>query len=646
MNRMQKMQKYKKRILLILLFLLSLQLCGCGKKKASSPLSQKSRTLFIYMCGSNLETKNGAAGKNIDELLAADIGDDMNIVIETGGAAQWKSHDIRNDVLSRYEVRDGELKLIETLENASMGEAETLSDFLSWGKENYLSENNILILWDHGSGPVNGVCFDENYRFDPLTLTELKEAFGNAGPDVKFSIIGFDACLMANIETASVVSDHADYMVASEEIEPPGGWDYKALAETFASGEDGLELGKKICDSYMEKSASYGKENYATLAVYDLSLMNGMIEWFNKVVVIIRDALGDKTSSQEMMHGLTSCDRFGGNNSYQGRSNLIDLLDIFNHTPYIGGDLTGLWDMVDRFVPYTVHGDSHTAYGLSFYYPVLYEKNEIEEYIALGIFDEYSSFLQDYYLDIPDKTVEYADQGSITSNGNFSVSLTSDSMLYLCTIDYLLMKTDSSGELHILRTDNDIFNDQDGITYENRFSGYSPALEGHEMFSAAIMRTEYDVGYSAPVIVNGERTSLFFDYDLPSEYDEEETEGHFIPVGLWGGYDENGLPDGDMTALCKGDRVQVITDITYSNGEVTENWSEEFTIGEVDDAIKWMPLSDDKYEFVYVIKDVFGNTFMSDMATFEASKKDEADPVPSFKVTDIQPYTLGYIPDN
>ena len=37
------------------------------------------RTLFIYMCGSNLETKQGLGGKNIKELLAADTGE-LNIV--------------------------------------------------------------------------------------------------------------------------------------------------------------------------------------------------------------------------------------------------------------------------------------------------------------------------------------------------------------------------------------------------------------------------------------------------------------------------------------------------------------------------------------------------------------------------------------
>ena len=32
-------------------------------------------SIYLYLCGSNLETKMGAAGRNIDELLAADIPD-------------------------------------------------------------------------------------------------------------------------------------------------------------------------------------------------------------------------------------------------------------------------------------------------------------------------------------------------------------------------------------------------------------------------------------------------------------------------------------------------------------------------------------------------------------------------------------------
>lgn len=60
------------------------------------------KTIFIYMCGSNQETKQGLAGKNIDEILKANIGSDINVVIETGGAQTWRSHDIDNSAIECY----------------------------------------------------------------------------------------------------------------------------------------------------------------------------------------------------------------------------------------------------------------------------------------------------------------------------------------------------------------------------------------------------------------------------------------------------------------------------------------------------------------------------------------------------------------
>ena len=45
-----------------------------------------SKTLFIYMCGSDLESKQGAATKNIEEILSTQLDDNINVVIQTGGA--------------------------------------------------------------------------------------------------------------------------------------------------------------------------------------------------------------------------------------------------------------------------------------------------------------------------------------------------------------------------------------------------------------------------------------------------------------------------------------------------------------------------------------------------------------------------------
>ena len=259
----------KKSISVLLAFIILLTLfCGCINTGSDK------KTLFIYMCGSNLESKQGLAGKNIDEILSAEISDSINIVIETGGTVQWHSHDIDSDSLSRYEIKDGTLKLIETLEVSSMGEAQTLTDFLDWGQKKYPSKHSSLILWDHGAGASQGICFDEKYGFDPLTIAELKSALENAKLKNKLEFIGFDACLMASMETAYYVKDFANYMLASEEIEPSGGWDYKALCEAMSGKSDYIEIGREICDSFVQKCKEKEKL-YATLSLFDLSQTEG-----------------------------------------------------------------------------------------------------------------------------------------------------------------------------------------------------------------------------------------------------------------------------------------------------------------------------------------------------------------------------------
>ena len=273
----QEKKEMRRALSVFLIALLPLAIfCGCVNIKKNS------KTLFIYMCGSNLETKQGLAGKNIDELLTASVGDDVNIVIETGGAATWRSHNIDNNALQRYEVKDGSLNLIESLPNGNMGESETLGDFLKWGSENYPAERDMLVLWDHGGGSAKGVCFDENYSFDSLSLAELKEALDNAQLKSKLDFITFDACLMATIEVVSVMSDYSDYMIASEEIIPAGGMDYKAMCEAFASDKSNEEIGKKICDSFMDKCKSTGKDTYSTLSLINLSNADELVKQFNE----------------------------------------------------------------------------------------------------------------------------------------------------------------------------------------------------------------------------------------------------------------------------------------------------------------------------------------------------------------------------
>ena len=304
---------------------------GCTSSKESSSTVDVSfvpggSTLFIYMCGSNLESQKGLAGSNIDELLAASVSDDLNIVIQTGGANKWLSHGIDAEKTQRYVIKNGKLGLAMSLDNANMGEADTLTDFLKWGQENYSSDRNILVMWDHGGGSTKGICFDENYSFDALTLPEMKKAFEDADIKKKFDIVGFDACLMASIEVAAVMSDYADYMVASEEIEPSGGWDYKVFAESINNNTTTVDIGKAICDSFIKKCNGKKNDVYSTLSVLNLSKVDPMLDRFAYAAKNLNRIAGNKNYFSQVLIAAKQSEKFGVENVFEGSSNMVDFI--------------------------------------------------------------------------------------------------------------------------------------------------------------------------------------------------------------------------------------------------------------------------------------------------------------------------------
>ena len=610
----------------------------------SKPTLTEGRTMFIYMCGSNLETKQGLAGKNINEILSADSAD-LNIVIQTGGAQTWRSHDISESAAQRYEVKNGELVLLDTLTQLNMGDAQTLTDFLAWGQENYPTDHNMLVLWDHGGGAAKGVCFDENYGFDGLTLSELHSALEEAKLNTKFDIIGFDACLMATVETAYTVQNFSEYMIASEEIEPSGGWDYKALVEAFAGKTDNMEISKAVCDSFLEKCKAAGKDTFASLTVFDLSKTDALIEKFNDFIGVLEKNISDKNFSSFITDSLNRTEKMGGDRTAKGGSNMIDMISFATRVALkIDDDVQYLWSAVYDLVPYSVQGQERFTCGMSFYYPERYDKDEIESYTDLSVCEAYNSYLSDYYLDVPATTIEYADRGSISENEAFTVSLTPKSGKYLSAINYQLITTDNEGKQHILCTDNDINADWDNLKFGSNFVGVRLALNGHPMYFSTVTSTDFMIRYSAPVKVNGKRTNLIFFSFL---FDDPDYDGNKYEVfGTWDGYDENGLPSMEYNSLKEGDKIQVVKSTTMRMGVPIEIFSEEFTIGEDGGKITELPLDGKEYQYVFVATDIFGNTYCSDMATFRMTKSyDELleNPLPdetfAAEVTNIEPYS-------
>ena len=184
------------------------------------------KTVMIYMVGSDLESQYQAASTDIEEMLDSGYDESkMNVLIYTGGCSNWHNRDIPEDSNSILKIENGSLTELTSKDASNMGDPSNLTEFLNYGYTNYPAEQYDLILWNHGGGAFFGYGFDETTN-DSLTLDELDQAFADSPfhDGNKLEFIGFDACLMANIETAHTLSPYANYMVASQESVPGSGW--------------------------------------------------------------------------------------------------------------------------------------------------------------------------------------------------------------------------------------------------------------------------------------------------------------------------------------------------------------------------------------------------------------------------------------
>lgn len=336
---------------------------------------EDSWTIFVYMCGSDLESYYGLASMDIKEMIAASESENVNVIVQTGGARTWRGNGVSSTQLGRYEVKGDKLQLVETLPAANMGDASTMEGFLKWGVENYAAEHMGVVYWNHGGGSITGVCFDERNSYDSLYLAEVEKALDGATESMtdKFDFIGFDACLMATAETANVLAPYANYMIGSEETEPGYGWDYTPLVNTLVQNPDvdTEKLGKIIVDTYYDSLVQINQQGASTLSVVDLNKVDDLFKEFNVFSKNMSDTVKEVTDITAITKIASGSENYGGNNAYEGYTNMVDLGDfVKNMAPYVDGAEEVL-KALDEAVVYNKCGTSlPDSNGLAFYYPL------------------------------------------------------------------------------------------------------------------------------------------------------------------------------------------------------------------------------------------------------------------------------------
>ncbi len=349
-------------------------------------------TIMVYFCGSNLESKSGMATGDIKEMLSSNIGNDnVHLILETGGAKTWQNNTIPSNKIGRYEVTNGGLKDLGSVSNASMTDAKTLSSFIKFSVKNYPADRYMLIMWDHGGGSVTGFGSDENYPGDSMTIAEMADALSDSG--VTFDFIGFDACLMATLETAYALKPYSDYLIASEETEPGRGWYYTNWLNDITSnpGISTLDLGKRIIDDYVSHSNSDSPGYKTTLSLTDLSEFEGTVP---SALTNLGQALytSVKTEQKKISAARSDTREFGSSS----RLDQVDLVDFYEKLGT--SEAKALSDAVRGSVKYNLTNNISDAYGMSFYFPKNSNKTNsmVKIYDEIGMDKSYSASIKSY----------------------------------------------------------------------------------------------------------------------------------------------------------------------------------------------------------------------------------------------------------
>ena len=353
-------------------------------------------TIMVYMCGTDLESKNKMATSDLMEMTKATIGDNVNLLVYTGGCKRWQNNVVSSSVNQIYKVESGGLRcLVKDDGSAAMTKPATLTSFINYCTKNYPANRNVLIFWDHGGGSLSGYGYDEKYPASgSMSLRGINEALKGAG--TTFDFIGFDACLMATLETGLMLDNYADYLIASEETEPGVGWYYTNWLTALSKNTSmpTIEIGRNIVDDFVAVCNQTCNGQKTTLSVVDLAELANTVPDKLSAFAAGTSAMLQGNQFQEVSDARSSTREFA-------TSSRIDQVDLVHLARNLGTDEgADLAKALLGAVKYNKTSSNMTnAYGISIYFP--YQKtssvsNAVATYEAIGMDSNYTRCIQQF----------------------------------------------------------------------------------------------------------------------------------------------------------------------------------------------------------------------------------------------------------
>lgn len=601
--------------------------------------TQDDWAIYLYLCGTDLETRVGAATADLMELVNQSLPDGVTVVVQTGGAKKWRNSIVNANYLERYALKGDQLARVWRGDNKSMGDAETLAEFLGFCHRYFPATHEAVILWDHGGGSAGGLVIDEQFKNDRLSLGELHSAFDRVfTADAKhppLDVIGFDCCLMATVDTAAAVNGYARYMVASEETEPGCGWNYYGLLNRMRRdpGMDGEALGRAICDTYMAGCRAARLDGEATLSVVDLAKLEPLLTAYNRFGSrAVLEACDDSNFFAAFGRGAKAAENYGGNTPKTGYTNMVDLGDLARQNAELMPTVSrAVIRALEDCVVYKVNGAYRSrASGLSCYYA--YDPNiklynlyasagasksfkVFYDYMLTGRLDKeaQSYVMEDLGYGEPVEELDTLNnfslngwQTTIDDEGYAVLTLDRDTLATVSEVTFQLAYLDEETDTMLfLGSDNDLDQDWKNGVFKDNFRGVWGCIDGCLCHMEIVYQGEDYNLYNVPVLLNGVPSQLKVAYD----YNDED----YYILGAQKGLDDNGMADRNMARLRAGDVITTLHKAASTTGDDTFEWYEYDTLvvnrytsfGEMD-------LGDGQFALLFTLTDGRGETTYAD----------------------------------
>ena len=418
--------------------------------------------MVMYIVGSDLESgQYQAATENLRDLAESWDPAMGDVLIIYGGAQKTGWNDgvaITNLELLTKDFDDGIIGsdqdlggtptryVLKRMPGVDISTPQSLGTALQYAEQyrkstGLANARNVLLFWNHGAGYIGYGNNELTGRM--LSLDDISAGLSRTG--TTYDLIAFDACLMGSLEVADALSPYGTYLLASEEIVPGCGLNYKAFTQLSASpGMSTQDLGKNLIEYYLEQPSPA-----KTLSLVRLPQTTSVVAALNTFGSELVQILDDPDSLAAL--GSIYRDTQGFGSPSGGPQDTMDLYaftyKVYENTGEDSDLHAAAGDLLIALQKYVVlHGNDgyfSAANGVSVAAPIKELTSGIPDTIALGRSGWYS-YMSTYMNYAGISAQPHAAYTTATAADTRSIQVTDSTGTAWVTANYLYLNNDGT----------------------------------------------------------------------------------------------------------------------------------------------------------------------------------------------------------